>query len=110
MQHQMLLHSYKVDLMFRVSCLLGLLPMFLSGCIGTAILFESDEDLTAPFPDLHCVPDKPKCPNMKKYKKVEEELACGREGALMQNQQLREQFKLDTTMPSKPDEDRNKDY
>jgi hypothetical protein len=85
--------------MSRATPLLGLLPcLFLSGCIGATVFFEQDECLTAPFPDLHSVPDKPPCPDVQKYKQVENALSSSQEQAIMQNKQLREQFKLETNV------------
>ena len=74
----------------------------LSGCIGTAFLFDDEQDLSIPYPDLHCVPDKPPCPNMAIYKQTEEALSQGQSQAMEQNKQLRDQFKLETNTAKPP--------
>jgi hypothetical protein len=76
----------------------------LSGCIGTAFVFDEHDELSVCYPDLHDVPDKPPCPDLAAYKQAEETLSCGQSEAMTTNKQLREQFKLDTQTTKPPKE------
>lgn len=72
-----------------------LLGLALCGCLGSAILYDTEEGCTE-FPNLGTVPEKPPAPNVALHQTTEAQLTNKQQEAMAQNQQLRDQFNLKT--------------
>jgi hypothetical protein len=54
--------------------LFPLATMLCQGCLGTAVLFEDDDQPLGEFGTLHSVPDRPAFPDMQTFDKARKEL------------------------------------
>lgn len=64
-----------------------LIPLFLSGCIGSALL--RDVDASQPYPDLHSVPDPESPEDFKKIESVMQGVEQDRRESVRENKRLR---------------------
>jgi hypothetical protein len=72
---------------FKAPILAITLPLFLNGCIGTALL--RDSDTTKPYPNLHSVPDAHPRENMRDIQNTIQNVEQQSNHQVDENKQLR---------------------
>lgn len=72
------------------------LPILLAGCVGSEILVKNQEALNRPFPQLETVPERPVDLGKEEREQNLEELDHLASDKWSLNQNLRDQYKLET--------------